>query len=68
MVEFIGKLLNTLEHMAGMSRLGGFLYWVICKLPDRFYSENCWLCEGKMILLRKILRAGFVPLSGDKRR
>ena len=45
--SIVGKILNTLEH-ALPPPLKDVFYFLSCKLPEPFHSNECWLCRGEI--------------------
>ena len=46
--EIVGKILNTIEHALPFP-LKDVVYFFICRLPEPFYSGECWLCKRRKV-------------------
>ena len=59
--KLIGKFMNTIEH-AVPSPFDLIVYWflsnVLWKLPIDFYSDECYLCRGKIMEMFRSIGRG----------
>ena len=47
--KLIGTVLNTMEHILP-GFVGDCMFVLISKLPEDYFSDECWACGGDIVL------------------